>query len=836
MIGEVSIPPQPMLHCPGAQRRPGLPGSPSEVNLGAGPVASDGTKDASILLLGIRGTGKTSIGILAASHTGFRLIDADQQFYRTTGYLRASYAAKHGLDEYRAKELSLMRDILETNPIRCIIVCGPGSAEGTGRDLIKEFRKEHPVIHVLRDATDIQAYLRTDNVKKISGLADMIGPWYRSVSSHEFYNVSDPADFGQEGVNDWIPQQHPALYLKHLQIDVHRLIDAIRNQRARPYDLQAQHSLSDLPLEAKPYTYALVVDFRHISDVASKLRRTDLIADAVELSIKLPDLVDEQSGHFSESSATLLTRQYYVLRRCAPVPIIFHMEISQAEIETQWPEYRDVLAHALRLAPEYMTVDLNSGSNVFEDVLNRRQSTKIIGHFFDSKPAKDAWSRQERLSMLDRARSLGCDIVRICQHAEHAGDNFEVEKFRLWARHINPGGPALIAYNTGYQGRSSLFINRLFTPVGLETLDHTSSGGQDQQLTVQSAQKALHASFVLNKLTFGILGDAVSNAMSPLMHNSAFGFCGMPHVYQTFQAPSLQQLKHLLYGKTFGGASISAPFKEDVMAIVDHLSPEARAIGAVNTLIPLRSKALESVLDRNRAGPVEALYGDNTDWIGIHTCIRNHLSPINAIKSRSTALILGAGGMARAAMYALQRLQVQTIFVWNRTAQNAEKMISIFDGNRSSTRGQNPPCLEEAPPRQSLAGSSGSRTARPGRIFSLSSMDEPWPSGFEPPTIVVSCISRASQPPPQIVLPESWLRSQTGGVIIELAYNPVDTPLLRQARRLAAKGWIAIDGLQVLPEQGIAQFELFTGRRAPRKLMRDLVARHSREKERDTPE
>ncbi|GAB1744596.1 hypothetical protein NU219Hw_g1995t2 [Hortaea werneckii] len=817
---------------PGAQIRPSSPESTSGTNLVAGSSPFDSTNNASILLLGIRGTGKTSIGILAASHTGFRLIDADQQFYRTTGHLRASYAAEHGLDEYRAKELALMRDILETNPTRCIIVCGPGSAEGTGRDLIREFRQKHPVIHILRDATDIQAYLRTDNVEKISGLADMIGPWYRSISSHEFYNVSDPADMGQkESLHGWAPQQHPALYLKHLQVDDHLLIDAVRDQRARTYDLQAQHSLLDLPLEAKPYTYALVVDFRQISSATWKLRREDLIADAVELRVKLADLVDEQIGHFSESFATLLTRQYYVLRRCARVPIIFHLETNQADSEAQWSKYRDILAHALRLAPDYMTVDLNSGSEVFENVLSRRQSTKIIGHFFDSNPAKDAWGRQERISMLGRARSLGCDLVRICQHTEDAGNNFDVEKFRLRARHTNSNGHPLIAYNTGYQGRPSLFVNRIFTPVGLETLDHTSFGDQDHQITVQSAQKALHASFILDKLTFGIFGDAVSNAMSPLMHNSAFAFCGMPHVYQTFQAPSLQQLKHLLYHKTFGGASISAPFKEDVMSLVDYLSPEARAIGAVNTLIPLRSRALESIVDRSRAGPVEALYGDNTDWTGIHTCIRSHLSPINAIKSRTTALILGAGGMARAAIYALQRLQVQTIFVWNRTAQNAEKMISMFNENRSPIQGQGSFCQIDAAPREPLTCSSESNTVRLGRIFSLSSMDEPWPSGFEPPTIVVSCISRASQPPPHVVLPESWLRSQTGGVVIELAYDPADSPLLRQARDLAARGWIAVDGLQVLPEQGIAQFELFTGRRAPRKLMKDLVARHTRAQE-----
>ncbi|GAD92705.1 hypothetical protein NECHADRAFT_51162 [Paecilomyces variotii No. 5] len=766
--------------------------------------------DASILLLGMRGTGKTSLAILASSFTGFRVVDADQHFYQTIGLPRAVYASRYGLGDYREKELSLMRTVLEQNPSRCIIICGPGSAEDTGQEVIMGLKKTHPVIYIMRDPAEVHRYLRIHDAAQISELTDMIGPSYRALSNFEFFNLSEPINpEDQPGVRGTQLQYQPSLVLKHVEDDFLRLIHAIRQQRSRPR-LRAQHSLSHLPPEAKLYTYALQIPLNKVADIAVKLRNTDLLVDAIELIIDMDVLLAGRDG-FDQHTATFITRNYYTLRRNVKLPVIFHVESSREN--RHWSTYFDILFHGLRLIPEYLTLDLSCEHRRAKALMAQKVSTKVIGHFFDREPSYDAWDLPNRLTIVQMAERLGCELARICQYSSLPQDNVRVQHFILRAKTTGVSNIPLIAYNTGRAGRASCFANSLLSPVTHELLRSGPQTGAEQMLSVQDSQKALYASFTLDKLVFGIFGNAVSAAVSPMMHNAAFEFCGMPHVYRTFQSSSLSDLKHLVYDETFGGASISSPFKKEILSVLEYISPEAQAIGAVNTLIPLRTRGLESLVDRNHAGPVAALFGDNTDWIGIYTCIQRHLSPANAVKGRTTALILGAGGMARAAVYAALRLGVQTIFIYNRTAENAQKLVNQFNGRSFLVHS-----IDLARPSPSISPrrpimTDDNHTVGPATVHSLLAMDEPWPSGLEPPTIIVSCISGAGdhgQPPPQILLPDPWLRSPTGGVVVELAYNPIETTLFKQIRGLTRKGWIPVHGLQVLPEQGIAQFELFT--------------------------
>lgn len=737
--------------------------------------------DASILLLGIRGTGKTSLAILASTCIGFRLVDADQYFYQVTGLPRAAYASRHGFDGYREKELSLMQELLENNPRQCIIVCGPGSVEGTGQELVKEFKKRHPVIYIMRDPQEVHRYLRAHDPEKISKLVDLVSPSYRSLSNFEFFNFSEPPDSqDQTAASGASFQSHPSLVLKHVEDDFLRLIHSIRSQTSRPRLSHAQHSLSYLPPESKPYTYSLTIPIEQVEALALKLRSTDLVVDAIELVIDA-DKLASCGQSFDQSTATYITKQYYLLRRNVKLPIILHVQTriwsrsasSTAANSTHvGSKYFQIFSHCLRLAPEYLTLDLRCQNEEAKGLIAQKVSTKVIGHLFDESNSTGGWGSPLRMNLVRQADSLGCDLLRICQVPASHEDNVSAQHFVFQAKKIGFPLIPLIAFNVGYAGRASCFANSVMTPVTHNLIQSEIHGENDWMLTVQEAQKALYASFTLDGLVFGIFGSAVNSAMSPVMHNAAFAFCGMPHNYQTFQSSSLHDLKDLVYDERFGGASISSPFKEEIMSVLDYLSPEAQAIGAVNTLVPLRSRGLESLVDRNHAGPVTALFGDNTDWIGIHTSVRRSLSPVNAVKSRTTALILGAGGMARAAVYACLRLGVQTIFIHNRTPENADKIINQFNGR--SFLIHNIDLARASPamsPRRSGTATPNHQTAGPARVHSIPSMDEPWPSGFDPPTIIVSCVSRGGedgQPPPNITLPDAWLTSPTGGVVIEV--------------------------------------------------------------------
>jgi len=122
------------------------------------------------------------------------------------------------------------------------------------------------------------------------------------------------------------------------------------------------------------------------------------------------------------------------------------------------------------------------------------------------------------------------------------------------------------------------------------------------------------------------------------------------------------------------------------------------------------------------------------------------------------------------------------------------------------------------------------------RVRVIERFTDTWPQDFSLPTMVV-CTIPAQRPdgsaPSNFTVPSSWLRSPTGGVAVELSYNPMVTPFVLQMRPEAKRGWILMDGFDHLPEQAFAQFELFTGRRAPRKLMRHVVLNHYRDKQRD---
>ncbi|KAL1848724.1 hypothetical protein Daus18300_013514 [Diaporthe australafricana] len=782
--------------------------------------------DASFVLISVRGTGRTTLGLLAASSLGFRLIDTDTIFQEKVGFSRPAYASKYGHSDCRAQELKLLEDVLVQHPSRCIIICGPICVDDSGQALLRSFAESHPVIYILRDSDNISHHLKC-SATTVSGIVEAGNPIFRSLSNFEFFNLADSRpDQRQNGREPGLPLQIPTLALKEVQKDFLHLAYSIQG-RAAARTAQARTPTAVAALERRLYTYALQLPLEQAPQMASVLRQRDCLVDAIEFRVDM-SAVSGSSSSFDHSAASHITKSFWMIRNASRLPLIFHIlppssspldSCDNLDSGTAADLYCQLAHFALRLVPEYLTVDLGLGKSVVEEIIATKGHTKIIGNFFDSNVNTGGWRDEHRMSLVIQAQDLGCDLVRISQPARSEADNLEAQRFLKTVRESTESRVPVIAYNTGRLGRKSQFLNPILSPVVSSLCAASISSQQldEEVFTVQEAQNALYSSFTLEPMRFGIFGHGVFSSLSPAMQGAAFRYSAMPHTYQAFDSSSLQDLALLVKTTNFGGASITSPFKQEIIPLIDFLSPDAQAIGAVNTVIPLRSIGDDALLDRTSRGPVLALYGENTDWIGVHTMVRRNLSPVNAVKPRTSALVIGAGGMAHATVYSLIRLGVQNIWIWNRTLAHAKTLAARYNRKRYSVQGPDLVILHASHGRQD------DEYFGPADVRVIETMDEDWDASASLPTIIVSCV-----PSPEIEVPSSWLSSKTGGVVVELAYDRLETPLLKQVRELGRHEWIRVHGLHVLPEQGISQFELFTGRKAPQKLMRTDMLREFR--------
>jgi len=370
------------------------------------------------------------------------------------------------------------------------------------------------------------------------------------------------------------------------------------------------------------------------------------------------------------------------------------------------------------------------------------------------------------------------DIVKIVGKALSTENNFKLQAFVSETKKSSKAKP-FIAINTGYEGQLSRILNGTFSPVTHPLLTVKAAPGQ---LSFKQVQNALHLMGMLPPKRFYLFGTPIQASPSPTLHHTGFTTLGLPHTYDLFETPEVDdQIKQLVKNADFGGASVTIPHKLAIIPLLDELTPAARAIGAVNTVIA-----------RTAADGSRTLIGDNTDWLGIRNCVSARLS-IDA-PAPTTGLVIGAGGTSRAAIYALHRLGVQRIYLYNRTRSSAETLAGAFP--------------EE---------------------FNIEIVDSVAAFPNDPPTIIISTVPGAAtaaaaaskEVDGSSLLLTSALFQTESGVAVDMAYRPAVTALLTLASE--KKGWRIVRGVDVLLEQGYAQFALWTGRQCPRSVVSGKV-------------
>ncbi len=273
-----------------------------------------------------------------------------------------------------------------------------------------------------------------------------------------------------------------------------------------------------------------------------------------------------------------------------------------------------------------------------------------------------------------------------------------------------------------------------------------------------------------------LLGDPVEHSYSPIIHNAAYRIQGVDAVYLAVRvsAVGLRDAVAGLAAMGALGANLTLPHKQSVLSLVDEVRADARAVGAVNTI----------VLADN--GGRRRLVGENTDVTGF-------LSPLAELRDDirgRPAVLLGAGGAARAVLYACQTsLRMSHITVVARNRGRADRMV------------------------RELAEHSG------GDIATV--------IDFDAATGPMSEASLIVNTTPVGMYPDAHLSPWTepsvfraGQIVYDLVYNPVTTRFLSDA---AKRGALTLNGLEMLIAQAAAAHTLWTGLRMPVADVRDVV-------------
>ncbi|MFP4455093.1 MAG: shikimate dehydrogenase [Desulfonatronovibrio sp.] len=156
---------------------------------------------------------------------------------------------------------------------------------------------------------------------------------------------------------------------------------------------------------------------------------------------------------------------------------------------------------------------------------------------------------------------------------------------------------------------------------------------------------------------YGVLGYPLGHSLSPYLHNQAFKKSGMDRCYFKWEIKpdQLSDFMRAVRVLPLSGVSVTIPYKEEVIPFLDEISPEARAMGAVNTVYLL-----------NRG-----LGGTNTDYLGF-------MAPLKGLGFKS-ALVLGAGGAARSVLFGLKELGYNQVYLCNRNQDKARALAERFD-------------------------------------------------------------------------------------------------------------------------------------------------------------
>jgi 3-dehydroquinate dehydratase / shikimate dehydrogenase len=449
------------------------------------------------------------------------------------------------------------------------------------------------------------------------------------------------------------------------------------------------------------------------------------------------DLFEVRADHVSDLDLGLLLR-------ARSKPILFTLR-SDAE-GGRFPDRdsrgrRRLLLEAVERG--FDLVDVEARAGFVDDVVAARKGRGLVLSWHDMEGTPDDLD-----SIYERMAAEGPEVVKISVTARSVRDLGRL--LALAARHAADEVPRLVVIAMGPLGVASRILGgRYNAPFGFASAA-SGRGTAPGQLTAPALVDSYRVrSIGRDTRVYGLLGSDVQRSLSPAIQNRAFAERGIDAVYVPLQAESMDAFRDALPALALSGWSVTRPYKGAILSHLDSVTAQAAEAGSANTVVAQDGR----------------LVGLSTDGDGVLVPLRKRIDPAG----RRVA-ILGAGGAARAAAFALVRAGAR-VDVLARRAEQAREVATA-------------------------TGCTGAGLEELARV---------------PYDVLVNATPLGSGAfPGESPVPAGALRS--GSVVFDMVYEPRETPLLAAAR---ARGCTTIDGVEMLVAQAVGQFEAWAGTDAP---------------------
>jgi len=408
----------------------------------------------------------------------------------------------------------------------------------------------------------------------------------------------------------------------------------------------------------------------------------------------------------------------------------------------------EVLSKASTAGCQIVDVELESALKAKPEALARlRKNAGLIisSHDFRATRHLD--------QTLEKMQKIPADFYKIVTTATTLSDNVTMMKFLQ----NESDKHALIGLCMGEQG----IISRVLGVRAGSVFTFGAVSAQQKTAPGQVTARELRGTYRIEQVdaatrVYGVAGDPIEQSLSPVIMNTALRRENVNAVYLALHAKTVKDLIHCVREIPLHGLSITMPYKQAILQYLDNSDAHTSKIEACNTVV------------RGQDGK---LYGFNTDIAGVVRPLEQRLTIENA-----KALVLGAGGAARAAVFGLRERGAE-VWILNRTAAKAQKLA-----------------------RQAKA-----------RIIKRADLRK---TAFD---VIINATPIGMGSTKECPLKEDEIQAK---VVFDMVYDPVETRLLQVAR---AKGIAVIPGVEMFVHQAARQFEIWTGKPAPAQDMLRVV-------------